>query len=154
MDHNAIKDQLFALYDGELDAPVKKEVESHLAGCMECRELYQNWAKTAKVVFKTAKPEASEFFVHRVMERVHALETSRPGFDWKQKVSWNISLPWLVPVVGLAAMLLLAPVSSLPYLSTETLLTGGAVDTASQWMFSKEPLKSDEVLGFVMEEAS
>ena len=38
MEHNAIKEQLFAFYDGELSPAVRQEVESHLSICEECRD--------------------------------------------------------------------------------------------------------------------
>jgi len=151
MDHKTIKEQLYALYDGELDALARKEAESHLADCMECRELYQGWAKTARVLFPNPKLQPSEFFVNQVMDRVRALEV--PG----RKLGWGLSLPWIVPAVGIAAMVLLAPVApppSLTLLSTAAMLTGDRIDADSQWMFSNKQMKSDEVLGFVMEGSS
>jgi anti-sigma factor RsiW len=151
MDHKAVKERLFALYDGELDASARQEAESHLAGCLECRELYQSWAKTARVLFPSPKIQPSEFFVHRVMDQIYALEAPR------RRLSWGLSLPWIVPAVGIAAMILLAPVPppmSLAPLSTATMLTGDRMDTDSQWMLSNKQMRNDEVLGFVMEGSS
>ena len=148
MNHETLKEQLFSLYDGELDAAARKEVEAHLAGCQECREFSAQWAATAKVLFKRPKPESTEFFVRQVMERVHALETPKPS------MGWQLSLRWLaVPALGLAALFLLTLTPSLQSPSTETLLMGGGADSASQWIFSfsKESPKADEVLGYVME---
>ena len=101
MDHKSMKEQIFALYDGELSAAARKEVEAHIALCGECRELYEGWAKTAKAFFKKApEPASSEFFVRQVMNRVHELEAPKPARDW------GLSLRWLVPAAGLALMFL------------------------------------------------
>ena len=148
MDHNAIKEQLFAWYDGELDPDARQTVEAHLAVCQECREVSQRWTKTAQVFFKAQKPAvASEFFVRTVMNRIHELESPRPARNWR------ISLPWLVPAVGFAFLFFLAVFPSPQTISIDTLFfqeTSGHLS----WALSNNAPNTDETLQFVMGEQS
>ena len=131
MDHAVTKEQLYALYDGELDAAASQSVKAHLDGCLECRESYERWSMTAKVLFPAAKPETSEFFVRQVMSRIRELEPPGRAFGW------DPSLPWLVPALGLVMIILvLAPPQ------------GASTD---EFIFSNTAVSADETLQYVME---
>ena len=148
MEHSAIKEQLFAFYDGELGPAIRQDVESHLSICQECRELYQNWAKTAKVLFPVPKPQHSEFFVHQVMERIYGIEAPQKQL----KVRFGLfprPLVWLVPAFGLAVALL----SVMPPLPQEVPmdLLLQSTSSRSSWAFSNHTPTADETLQLVME---
>ena len=133
MNHETIKEQLYAFYDGELDAIARQNLKTHLDGCLECREIYDRWSKTAKALFRKTKPETSEFFVQQVMNRVRELPS------YKRSFGWEISLPWLVPALGLAMMIMvIAPSAS----------QGGIME---EFVFSNNPASADESLQYVME---
>jgi anti-sigma factor RsiW len=146
MDHEMIKDKIFELYDGELAGGKRQEALAHLNGCQECRELYQGWAKTAKVFFKAPAAQSSEYFVHRVMERVHELETPKPTVRWGL---FPRPLGWFVPAVGLAVALM----AVMPPLPQEVPVDLLWQDTGSHssWAFSSHSPTTDETLQLVME---
>ncbi len=100
MTHEAIQLKLFALYDGPLTEKDRKLVESHLPGCPECQRAIAEWkALSAKLFPSTTLSEASEdFFVTKAMDRVRSASLE------SGKISWNLTLRWLVPLVGSAAM--------------------------------------------------
>ena len=146
MDHKTLKERLFALYDGELEAAEREKMRSHLDGCLECRELYERWTKTAKVFFKAPKSGTSEFFVQRVMDRIHTLEAPKhraPG--------WNVSLQWLVPAVGGLALLFLAVVLPAPQTVSIDAMLFQEASGRPLLAFSDDALSTDETLQFVME---
>ncbi len=100
MTHEMIQQKLFALYDGPLTEKERKLVEGHLAQCTDCRKAIAQWkAVSARLFPPHTYSEASEdFFVAKVMDRVRSssLETG--------KSVWNLTLRWLVPLVGSAAL--------------------------------------------------
>lgn len=144
MDHSTMKDKLYALYDGELDAAERREVETHMAGCTGCRQFYERWAKTAQACFKAPKVSVSEFFVTSVMNRIHALEVPRPAFRW------GLQLGWLVPALGVA-IVLLALMLPAPEVVTMDALLSQETGSRTSWLFSNHAPSSDETLQFVME---
>ncbi len=155
MGHKTIKEKLFALYDGELDPAARKEVEAHLSGCPECRELHGRWAKTAKVLFSSPAAKnspqdesagllADEFFVKSVMSRIRERQAPKPA------ISRDIYLRWLVPAIGLALMLLAVLPPAPQVVSMDTWLFQDA-GSRSSWLFSNNALSADETLQFVME---
>ena len=142
MDHKAMKDKIFALYDGELEGASRQEAEAHLAACAECRRTYENWTKTAKILFKAPSPAPSEFFVQSVMNRIRDLEAPKPAREWR------ISLPWLVPALGFAFMFVLAVVPSPQFFTLDNWLIQD-----SSMAFSNSAPNADETLQWVMEES-
>ncbi len=142
MNHDTLKERIFALYDGELDANARKEAEVHLAACVECREIYAGWSKTSAALFRAPKAEPSEFFVRQVMARVHELKKpQRPA-------GWKVSLRWLVPAVGMAALFLMVMRPAPVYLSMDMMLTDSP-DIHSFAFYGDAPTQ-DETLEFVM----
>ena len=147
MNHALMKEKAFALYDGECAEDARREVEIHIEGCSECRAMMERWKATARVFFKEPKPLESEFFVHRVMERIEI--ESRPRLDFWRKAY----IPWLVPMLGLAAALFFIVPSGQQPVSVETLLFEGNSSVAS-WVLSNKTPTTDDVLLFAMEEQS
>ena len=134
MDHAKMKELIYSLYDGELDATLSQSVTAHLDGCLECQETFKRWSRTAKGLFRVPHTEPSEFFVTQVMERVRDLAPAKPTFGWR------VSLPWLVPAVGFAMMILVVtPPAPSP---------GGVID---EFIFSNHAATADETLEYVME---
>jgi len=145
MDHSILKDQLFALYDGELDPASRRDVEAHLAGCRECRESYDRWVMTTKAIFQVPKPATSEFFVRTVMNRIHELESPRPVRRW------DLSLRWLVPAIGMAFALFLAIMPTSQTMSMDNFLFQEMSGHLS-WVYSNRSPNNDETLQFIMGE--
>ncbi len=144
--HAAMKENLYALYDGELVGAARREVELHLKGCLECRAVYARWEAAAEILFREPRALGSEFFVQRVMDRIEAVERkARPSLPWV------VSLRWLVPAVGLAAALLFVIGRPHPApVSIESLLLEDAGRPVS-WVLSNEAPTEDDLLGFAME---
>ncbi len=146
MDHAAMKDKVFALYDGELGQEARQEVEAHLKGCLECRAMYERWRTTARAFFKEPRPVPSEFFVQRVMDRIELWERPLPAPGPYAR------LRWLVPALGLAAVLfaMMRPAQTQQPVSVEMLLLEGTPGPAS-WVLSNATPNTDQMLGFAME---
>lgn len=54
MDHQKIKELISSYYDGELDEEQKKQVESHLKECSECRKEFEEMGKFEEVMSQMA----------------------------------------------------------------------------------------------------
>ena len=145
MDHKLMKDKLFALYDGELESADRKEVETHISDCLECRELYERWTKTASVFFRVPKVVTSDFFVQSVMNRVHSLEEPSA-----RTVSWNGLLNWLVPAISLV-LVFLAVALPLPQTASVDAFLFQETNNRSSWIFANKAPTTDETLQLVME---
>ncbi len=147
MNHAAMKEKVFALYDGELDPGARQDVEAHLGGCLECRAMHERWKRAAGVFFREPPPLSSEFFVQRLMDRIELSERPLPV------IRWAASLRWLVPALGLAAALcafLLWPIQARQPVSVEMLLLEGTPGPAS-WVLSDKRPTADQILGFTLE---
>ena len=147
MNHAAMKEKVFALYDGELDPSARQEVEAHCGECLECRAMQQHWKAAAGVFFREPPPLSSEFFVQRVMDRIELWERPLPA------ARRNAPLRWLVPALGLAAglfVLLLWPMQAQQPVSVEMLLLEGTPGPTS-WVLSNETPTADQMLGFTLE---
>jgi anti-sigma factor RsiW len=70
MDHETLKDLVFALHDGELSPALRGEAEAHLAACAECRAKLEGWRRTSAAFFRPSSSLGSERFVRGVMERI------------------------------------------------------------------------------------
>lgn len=103
------------------------------------------WDKISKALF-AKKPEASsEAFVQSVMKRIEAAE-SGPRIV-------RIPSQWLAPVMGMAAMLLLALLPSRGMLPFETPAASEDNEgTISHLVFANGSPETDDVIGYVMEE--
>jgi len=146
MGHTAMQDKLFALYDGELTGAVRQEIETHLASCRACRQLYTRWQQTAQVFFRPPHVQVAEAFVHQLMERIAVVE--RPH----RVRRWPVAVRWLVPAVGLAGLLLLFVRPGRGALSIETLLLGeGQGSEQTQLLLASEPPTTEQMFGVMME---
>ena len=151
MDHQAMRDQLFALSDGELTGEARRVVEDHLLDCTECRALAAQWKRVAGAFFRAPEVPASEAFVERVLQRI-AAPRSRPF----RLSCWLPELGWLIPAMGLAAMLVVVVSGPLQQtVSVESLLLAdGRQPAALQRLLSGERPSADDVLGLLMEDTS
>ena len=145
MNHTVMKEKIFALYDGELTGEARKEAEAHLKECSECGTMVEGWTAAAKTFFKEPKPMESEFFVRRVMDRIESSVKPRPAFRR------NIYLRWLVPALGVAAVLFAIGQPVRRSVSIEALLLEEIPRPAS-WVLSHARPTADEMLEFAMEE--
>ncbi len=147
MNHQTLKDKMFALYDGELSGKELQEAQAHLASCQECGRAYAQWQRTAKTFFRVPEVEESEAFVHRVMERLEALNEPKPSRAW---VTWSFPSRWFVPAMAVALLFILAlggVVAPNPSpVSLETLLLSGEEENVLP--------TTDQLFGFIMEDNS
>ncbi len=150
MDHNAIKVQLFALYDGELGEAARQAVEAHLSECNECHTVIAQWRQAAGMLFRATEVPASEVFVQRVMR-------SLPGHPEPFRLPhWFLEGSRLISAAALAAILLVLVQGPLQQpVSVETLLMSDRQEASTEeQLFSAERLSSDDVLGLIIEDAS
>lgn len=139
MDHERLKDALFAYRDGELDEAGRREVGAHLDACAECRSALERWELAAKALLKSPRIDAREAFVGGVMARIAEAEREAEapaGFGW-----------WLTPGFALA-------------LGLAVLLWPQAAPSVDQLLLSEAPSwavddvdDEDELLVSVLEEA-
>src|SRR5579872_2726144 len=96
MNHNEIKQKLFALYDGPLTEKERVLVEVHLSACPECRRAVGEWENISGALFPqpSFSEAAEDRLVARVMDRVKPAPTS-----W---LPWKSDLKWFVPLLGSA----------------------------------------------------
>lgn len=104
----------------------------------------RSWKKISETLFAKKQEPASEFFVQSVMKRIEAAE-AHPRLV-------RIPAQWFAPVMGIAAMLLLALLPARGLMSAETFILNGDMDSASGWVFVSGAPETDEMLSFVMEE--
>ncbi len=151
MDHKAIQDQLFALYDGELHGEARRAVEGHVLDCAECRTLIVRWKRVAGTCFQSPNVSISDAFVERVMQRIPT-----PPPQPFRLPSWLLKGGWLVPAVGLAMMVFIVVRGPLRQsVSLESLLlSDGREPAAMQQVLTGEHPSADDVLGLLMEETS
>lgn len=150
LEHQTWKEQVFALYDGELAAADRPEVLRHLEACADCRGRLARWNRVAAGLLKPRAPlPTSERLVQAVMARIAQQDAAAESWA---PVPWR----WVVPALSLAlglTILALPAVLQEPPLATEALLladnsNGGARD----WVFGHESPAADELLGFVLEQ--
>ena len=163
MDHNAIQDQLFALYDGELTGEARRAVEDHLLDCTECLAVVAQWKQVAGAAFQAPAVSTSETFVQRVMQRIAAPHPHPFRLPAPQAWLRQAGLPrrlleggWLVSAVGLAAVLIVMVNGPLlQAVSIESLLLSDGRDPGTlQGVLTGERSSADDVLGLLMEDAS
>ncbi len=108
--------------------------------------MLERWKAAAGLFFQKPQPAPSEFFVQRVMDRIEMWERPLPA------PRRNASLRWLVPALGLAAVLfaVLRPTPLQPPVSVEMLLLEGTPGPAS-WVLSEKTPTADQLLGFTLE---
>jgi len=148
MDHDTMRAQLSALYDGELAGEPRRALEEHLLDCAECRAWLTRWKLAAASGFSSPDALPSETFVERVMQRV-AAPRPRPF----RLSRWVLEGGWLVPAMGVAAALIVIGGPLQQSVSIESLLlSDGDAPSALQRILSEESHGTDEVLGLLMEE--
>lgn len=146
MDHEILKQKLFALHDKELPASERVAVEAHLSGCYECRLALRDWEKISHAFFAKQPVAPSEVFVEQVMAK---LDQSVPSPWW---IGWA---RWFVPVVGLAGVAFFLSVDN-PLRenspATENILLASAGGSSSlQWIVSGEEPEPEELVGLNLE---
>jgi len=151
MDHEAIQEQLFAFYDGELTGPGRRAMEDHVRDCTECRDLVAQWKRVAGALFRPADVSTSDAFVERLMRRIAAPPPPRVRLP-----RWLLEGGWLIPAMGLAVMFFVMVQGPLQQtVSIESLLLSDEREPASlQQVLTGERPSADDVLGLLMEEAS
>jgi hypothetical protein len=96
MDHKRIADQLAAYSLGALDAAARQEVEQHLAGCAECRQLASELAETADLLplaLATASPvQPPDDLKARVLQAAQTPAPLSAGASNEPPRQWNA--PW------------------------------------------------------------
>jgi anti-sigma factor RsiW len=99
MNHELIKEKLFALYDGPLTEQERKVVDIHLSQCPECRRTLAEWKVLSKRLFpRVAFSEASEdIFTLGVLQKLEPYRAPAP------LLGRNFILRWGLPALGVAA---------------------------------------------------
>ncbi len=149
MEHQEIMEKLTAFRDPEMPESEKREITAHLEICAECRNLFSRWERLSAGLRRTALPEASDFFVSRVMKRLDALEEPEP-----ERVSgWRLPR-WLVMSIGYAfgiSLMFLAIANRQTPVNAAVVLLSD-VPQSEQWTFVSETPDSGQVLGVLKED--
>ncbi len=88
MNHDQLKDQLFAFHDGELSAESHARLKAHVDTCPSCQQSLLEWKDTSRLFLEPLRVKSSEIFVQQVMRRVRALEPEASGLGWPLFVRW------------------------------------------------------------------
>ncbi len=148
MNHESLREKIFALYDGELDAKGEAEAKAHLNACEECAALYKRWQNVSKAFFNAPKPETSEFFVRQVMNKIKVSEKPEPVLG--RNILWRV----LVPVFGVS-LIFLMQMGPVEYpASMEAMMMGNTPENGVSKIFSQNTLTLDDTLTMIMEEPS
>ena len=113
MNHESMKELIFALYDGESSPSDREKALAHMRTCVECRQIAQRWETMGKRLFRVPPPPVPETFVQSVMDKIQDQEELQTGETW-----WPAAR-WLIPALGfgLAALLFsLAPIPQDPFI--------------------------------------
>jgi len=146
MSHIA-REKLYAFYDGELPERERRQVETHLSGCAECRRVCEEWKKIAGAIFRPVAVQTSEAFVQRVMESLPE-EEALPSRS-------RITFRWLAPAFSLAAAglaLILAWPGGNEVSAEALILANGQDETPALLAFAPQAPGPDELLGLALEE--
>jgi len=136
MNHELIKEDVFALYDGQLSSARTQEIQAHLQVCSACRDLLENWKKISDLFVPAFHFEQSELFVRQVMRRVRVLSQKEERMDWGHFSRW--AFPTLaMSVIGFMAVLIYT--SSSMNISTEGLLMKDQEQSSIAEWFSVSP---------------
>ncbi|HVE12354.1 MAG TPA: zf-HC2 domain-containing protein, partial [Elusimicrobiota bacterium] len=90
MNHEEIETRLSDYRDGELPAPERAEVETHLKACADCRAALELDARAAKALFRAPTPSRAETeaLVRALLPKISGAprpsvwELLRPAFPW------------------------------------------------------------------------
>lgn len=146
MTHDAMQAQVFALYDGELAGGARQTAQAHLQQCAECQEAVAGWTRTAGVFFRSPEVQASEIFVGRVLDRIASTQNAPVVSVWKPSVRW------LIPALGLAALLvMMQPGGRL--VSMDALLLEDGQENGMRLVLAGESPSLDMVLDTVLGES-
>lgn len=147
-DHETMRAQIFALYDGVLTGEPRRRAEAHLAACADCRALRDRWAARAKALFAAPTVEPSERFVQGVMARIRPAASPAPVVRpaWRPVLDWR----WLMPALAAAAVVVVlvgrpAPAS----VSVDTVLMGEPIGLLA-WAVSETPTTTDDVVEWTL----
>jgi anti-sigma factor RsiW len=121
MTHDRLKERMSDLYDGELSGDARREAENHLASCGECRLFYASLGAFSAGLSAMPAPEGDEAFTRRVMGRVRA-EIPVKRVSGGPRI---VPIQWFAPLIGIAAMALLAILPAQRTVSAEEIITGG-----------------------------
>lgn len=144
MTHDATRAHVFALYDGELAGEARRVAQAHLQQCLECQEAIAGWKQAAGVCFRFPEVQTSEAFVDRVLDRIAAAQR-RPFVS-----IWKPTVRWLIPALGLAALLVTMQPHDQP-VSLDALLLVNGQDGGLQFMLASEPSSVETGLDAVLE---
>jgi putative zinc finger protein len=107
------RDLFSAVVDGELPAPERAQVDTHLAGCPECRRELERFSRTVSMVRALPEERAPAGFVDRVRDAAHPP-------PWPRRVARRLFVPLRVKLPLEAAAVLL-------------------VATTAVWVFQRSP---------------
>ncbi len=149
MNHERMREDVMAFFDGELLGEEKLAAENHLKECVECRSLEAGWIRASSLL-RTEAPASSERFVSAVMARIEAGEKARESW-------FSVALSrWFVPVVAGAAFagyigLLMAPVAESPACAETVLFSEVEDQVPATWLVSTG-VSQDHVFDAMSEE--
>jgi len=88
--------------DGDLNAAERTRLDSHLAGCEECRRAWDDYRRLTQAANAWARPAAStphadEFFAAQMRAQLAA----RPAYISNSRQAWGVSAALLAAVVTL-----------------------------------------------------
>lgn len=147
MDHQAIEQEILALYDPELSEEERQPLVAHVEQCASCQQVAQRWQRIARTLAASPQPSTSEAFVRSVMERLD-VSAAPVGFRRRPLVRWGLP----VMAGAIAAWLVCAVVPQDDALmATEPLLLADASSPTVEWAVLSEGVGAEDILHLMVE---
>jgi anti-sigma factor RsiW len=142
MNHQDIQETLSEYYDGRLAPGPRSEIETHLKGCGECRDLLAGWQKASAAFLKPLQAQASEAFIQNVMRKIRTYEPQEAGIRWPQFLRW--AAPALALSMGAFTLVLMDSLEPAQAAAETVLLEEREPSLASDWLAN--PPDEDQIL--------
>jgi predicted anti-sigma-YlaC factor YlaD len=150
--------QTYLLDDPETSAPDRRAIESHLAGCADCRRSLESYRRARRLIASPkaleSSPEFSKDFVERIFSKVD-------GNHEIAAANARRTRPWVLSAASALAAVLLAvayfgfraPEAAAPMTPvTQDLLAADDGSGFYEWATSPDNPSDDDVLKVVLED--
>ena len=156
MNHDEMKDQLYAFCDGELPKEQSEALAVHLESCPECRKELELWKRVSSAFFSKPAFEIPSDFCDRVMESVRARK--QPAVPrWASLLDmlflprWETFAALTVFMIGIFCVSMDQIVEQ--HVSRQNpALSVYSQDGTTQWAASSKEISPGEVLGTLVDD--
>jgi anti-sigma factor RsiW len=145
MTHLEANEMLQALFDGELDSNCAREVQVHVDGCPQCRNVITSWSLVRTAIRASASTDCSPAFAAELREMVLLEQDAISVWSSIEPLARRM-------VMGLAVIVLLLTVfvwtgnEEITHLTTALSIVPADTSSSGMLLQSQELTKSDVLL--------